>query len=51
LGESWHIALLLAEGMDHMIRLFAGIINFSCFAIPMIVNFFLETSKPRNLET
>jgi len=45
------IALVLAEGMDHMFQVFTWIINLSCFAVALIVTFFLETWKPGNLET
>ena len=42
---------MLAEGMDHMFQVFTWIINLSCFAVALIVTFFLETWKPGNLET
>jgi hypothetical protein len=42
---------VLAEGMDHMFQVFTWIINLSCFAVALIVTFFLETWKPGNLET
>ena len=37
--------------MDHMFQVFTWIINLSCFAVALIVTFFLETWKPGNLET